>query len=127
MDYRENPEEVAEFLDGLEEGERVYIEADVAEMNEDDPTRLFKRGDEILIDDQATVLETSDHGVTVELDKEWVKSAGDPEEWATNVFQLSGGDVFSKWKYVGDGESSGYRQPANVQIAMLNRIEKIED
>lgn len=41
MDYRENPEEVAEFLDGLEEGERVYIEADVAEVNEDDPTRLL--------------------------------------------------------------------------------------
>jgi hypothetical protein len=133
MDYRENPEDVADFLDELEEGERVYVEADMAEMEEEDPTPALKRGDEVL-DDHGTVIETGEYGVRIELDETRVQSSEDPEEWATNVFRLTGEQVFAEWKYIGDEkselgdeESELDKRPADLQIAMLNRIEQIED
>jgi hypothetical protein len=126
MDYRENPEDVANFLDELEEGERVYVEADMAEMEEEDPTTALKRGDEVL-DDHGTVIETGEYGVRIELDETRVQSSEDPEEWATNVFRLTGEQVFAEWKYIGDEESELDKRPADLQIAMLNRIEQGED
>ena len=127
MDYRKNPEDVVDFLEELEEGDRVYIEADRAKPKDDVDNVIFKRGDELLIDDHGTVIETGEHGVSVELDEKWIRSAHDPEKWATNVFRLGGESIIAEWKYVGEKESRPDKRPADLQVAMLNRIEQKED
>jgi hypothetical protein len=127
MDYRENPEETVNLMEELEEGDRVYIEADAAELDEENEGNIFKRGNRVLIDDHGTVIESNEFGVKVELDKQWVDSAGEPDKWSTNVFHLAGEPVIAEWKYVGEEERETSRVPADLQVAMLNRIERAEE
>jgi hypothetical protein len=112
MDYRENPEETVNLMEELEEGDRVYIEADAADVGEENGARMFKRDDRVLIDDHGTVIESNEFGVKMELDEQWVDSAGEPDKWSTNVFNLAGEPVIAEWKYVGEEEreSSRYKR-----------------
>ena len=128
-----------EWLDTLEEGDRVHIEADSAQPR--DPGNIcgkngiFERGDRILIDDNATVIEDREAnmmGVLVELDEQWI-SIPDSDGWATNEFYLNGGEIVADWKDVRDEEekeklpeSELHKVPADYQVAILNRIELIE-
>jgi len=137
MEYKDNKDSVREWLGNLEEGDRIHIEADVAQVAEniDSGTGLFERGDRILIDDDATVIGTKEadpYGVLVELDEKWV-DIPDSEGWATNQFYLNGGEIVADWKDIRDeeekenmSESELNRQPANYQVAILNNIKKIE-
>jgi hypothetical protein len=137
MEYKDNHDSVRELLDGLEEGDRVHIEADSAVPQDpessDGREGSFERGDRVLIDDDATVVEEREAdpmGVLVELDGKRIK---DSEGWATNELYMNGGEIIANWKDIRDedkkeepSESEPPTVPVNYQVAVLNRIELLE-
>jgi hypothetical protein len=139
MEYQDNHDSVREWLNTLDEGDRIHIEADSAQPQDPESSGsrkgIFERGDRILIDDNATVIEdreASPWGVLVELDEQWI-SMPDSDGWATNEFYLNGGEIVADWKDVRDEEekeklpdSELHKRPANYQVAILNHIELTE-
>lgn len=128
-DYRRDPDAANYLIEGLAEGDRVHIEADAAVTAEDDsPHSLFDRGDRVLIDDHATVREVkADGAVVVELDEQGVLTAEDDGYGATK-FKIRGEAVIALWEVVDEDKADdGPFQPVNLQVAMLNRVERLTD
>lgn len=123
-DYRDGPEEAEEFLNELEEGDRVRVTADEAEP---DQFETFVRGGKF-IDDSGEVVESgNDEWPVVRLDDFRVQES-DGNHFARD-FRIAGESVIALWEPEedyepeADGPGDFYRGPADLQVGMLRRIE----
>jgi len=82
------------LIDDLEEGDRVRLEAVEAVADEDDDSsEIYRRGDENLIGDSGTVVDSRDGKSIIELDKVRLTYPDDDDYVAPRV-RLSGGTVY---------------------------------
>jgi len=127
-DYRDDPDAVHALLVSLDEGDRVRIEADAAIAAEDDSSNLFARGDRVLIDDSAEVIEVKDDGrIVLELDEQGVLT-GDEDGYGANTFEVRGEPIIALWEVVDEeAVDDGPFRPVDLQVVMLNRIERLAD
>lgn len=121
-DYRDR-DTMEEFLSNLEEGDRVYITADSADVGDDDkPTKMFTRG-ERMFNDTGEVVEAGDD-VVVELDNQSVRDS-DSEAYVSTEFLLSGVKMVTQWEEIdttdNDGDGLGWK-PTNMPVAMISEI-----
>lgn len=127
-DYRDR-DAMNEFLFDLEEGDRVHIRADRAEIGEDDkPTKMFTRGEPIF-NDTATVVEAGDD-LVVEMDNQSVREADSGEYYSTE-FKLNGPKMLTQWEEIEDTDDDDDDEigmmPVDMPVAIISEIDPADE
>lgn len=108
----------------------AHDRVDAAQLaDKDDPHNLFERGDRVIFDDSATVLETREDGVVVELDEQGVLT-GDDDGFGARKLEVVGESVIALWEVVDedavDDDDGMLCKPVRVQVAFLNSIDRLD-
>jgi len=115
------------LIDDLEEGDRVRLEAVESVADEDDDSsEIYRRGDENLIGDSGTVVDSRDGKSIIELDKVRLTYPDDDDYVAPRV-RLSGGTVYPEWELADDVEEEGKWTPIPHPVAFVEELEREEE
>jgi len=114
--------EPATLIDDLAGGDRVRLEAVKAVHDDDeDSGELYRRGDEHLIDDAGTVVDTRDGKSIIELDKQRLTHPDD-DDYVAPCVRVSEGTVYPEWELTDDAPE-GKWTPIAHPVAFVEELE----